>query len=182
MLFAASSGGDLLTPERRRSVVLAATKDLLTRYGMRTLSPRDSMYRERYETWKPASEKDLAYHQGTVWPWLMGAYSDALAGVRRDQGWDEGRIRAEQRALMTPLVAALVSHPEGSLPEVFDGGRPDAALAGWSLDDPRGLDGVFAAAADQNPGGTRSQAWSVAEVLRALIARGLVPSGYDGSR
>ncbi|MDP3544427.1 MAG: amylo-alpha-1,6-glucosidase, partial [Elusimicrobiota bacterium] len=68
MLFAVSRGGDLLTPERRRAVVLAATRDLLTRKGPRTLSDRDSGFRERYDTSKPPLEKDQAYHQGTVWP------------------------------------------------------------------------------------------------------------------
>ena len=175
MIFAAALGGDLLTPERRRAVVLAVTKDLLTRRGLRTLSPRDSFYRGTYDTARPPSEKDLAYHQGTAWPWLMGAYADALAGVRRDQGWDAGRLRVELRALMTPLVAAAASRPEGSLPEVFDGGKPDPALASFTLDDPAGLAGAFSSAAPaQNPGGTRSQAWSVAEVLRALIEHGLV--------
>ncbi|MBI3563952.1 MAG: 4-alpha-glucanotransferase, partial [Elusimicrobia bacterium] len=48
MVLAAAVGGDLLAPERRRAVLLAATKDLLTRYGLRTLSPRDSGYRARY--------------------------------------------------------------------------------------------------------------------------------------
>jgi glycogen debranching enzyme len=184
MIFAASVGGDLLTPARKRSVVLAVTKDLLTRYGLRTLSPRDSFYQETYDTTQPASQKDLAYHQGTVWPWLIGAYADALADVRRDQGWDDARIRAELRGLLTPLIAAAVSHPEGSLPEVFDGGKPDPALARFTLDDPAGLAdfSLGAGAPVQNPGGTRSQAWSVAEVLRTLVERGLVPSGYDGSR
>lgn len=183
MIFAASLGGDLLTPARRRAVVLAVTKDLLTRYGLRTLSPRDSYYRAIYDTSRPASEKDLAYHQGTVWPWLMGAYADALAGVRRDQGWDDTRIRAELRALLTPLIAAAVSTPAGSISEVFDGGKADPAMAGFSLDDPAGLAAVFSASAGpkQNPGGTRSQAWSVAEVLRALIEHGLVPPGYSGT-
>ncbi|MFI5362921.1 MAG: 4-alpha-glucanotransferase [Elusimicrobiota bacterium] len=184
MLFAASVGGDLLTPERRRSVVLAATKDLLTRYGLRTLSPRDSHYHETYDTSRPASEKDLAYHQGTVWPWLIGPYAEALAGVRRDQGWSEERVRAEQRALLTPLIAFAASHPEGSIPELFDGGKMDPALARFTLDDPSGLADAFASAGApaQNPGGTRSQGWSVAETLRTLVDRGLVPSGYDGSR
>jgi len=183
MLFAVSRGGDLLSPDRRAAVVLAATRDLLTPYGPRTLSPRDSQYRERYVTSQPASEKDLAYHQGTVWPWLMGAYVDALARVRRDQGWSDARTQEETRGLMTPLMRALVSRPEGSLPEVFDGGRPDPVLARAALDDPRGL-GVLLASAptDQNPGGTRSQAWSVAEALRVVVERGLVPPGYDGSR
>jgi glycogen debranching enzyme len=182
MIFAVSRGGDLLSPERKASVVLAVTKDLLTRYGLRTLSPRDSGYRERYDTRQPASVKDLAYHQGTVWPWLMGAYSESLAEVRRGQGWDEARIRGEQRALMTPLIAAAVSGPQGSLPEVFDGGKPDASLAAFTLDDPAGLTNAFRDAPGQNPGGTRSQAWSVAEVLRALVERGLVSADYDGSR
>ncbi len=181
MLFAVSRGGDLLSAERRAAVVLAATRDLLTPYGPRTLSPRDSYYRERYVTSLPPSEKDLAYHQGTVWPWLMGAYVDALARVRRDQGWSDDRVRGEARGLMTPLVRALVSRPEGSLPEVFDGGRPDARLANATLDDPRGFGALLAAAStDQNPGGTRSQAWSVAEALRIIVDHGLVPPGYDG--
>ncbi|NNN04335.1 MAG: hypothetical protein HKL90_00395 [Elusimicrobia bacterium] len=183
MLFAVSLGGDLLSPERRAAVVLAATRDLLTPYGPRTLSPRDSQYRERYDTSQPASLKDQAYHQGTVWPWLMGAYVDALARVRRDQGWSDERVREEARGLLAPLARALASRPEGSLPEVFDGGRADPRLTGASLDDPRGLGSLLSGApTDQNPGGTRSQAWSVAEILRAVFERGLVAPGYDGSR
>ncbi|MBI5624247.1 MAG: 4-alpha-glucanotransferase [Elusimicrobia bacterium] len=176
MLFAVSHGEDLLTPERRRAVVLAATKDLLTPYGMRTLSYRDSNYHALYETWKPPLEKDQAYHQGTVWPWLMGAYADALARVRKEQGWDETRIREELRGLMTPLVEFLVSHPEGSLPEVFDGGQAQEALQRFSLADPLGLGDVIAKLVrSQNRGGTRSQAWSVAETMRVLWERGLAP-------
>jgi glycogen debranching enzyme len=171
MLFAVSRGGDLLTPDRRRAVVLAATRDLLTRKGPRTLSDRDGGYRATYDTSKPPLEKDLAYHQGTVWPWLMGAYAEALAQVRRDMGWDAGRADAETRALITPLVSALAGGPEGSLPEVFDGGASDPALKNFSLDEPAGLAPVFKTAGPaQNPGGTRSQAWSVAEILR-LLAR-----------
>ncbi len=171
MLFAVSKGGDLLSPERRRAVVLAATRDLLTRKGPRTLSDRDSGYRASYDTSKPPLEKDQAYHQGTVWPWLMGAFAEALAQVRRDMGWDEARIGAETRGLITPLVEALASGPEGSLPEVYDGGASDPALKDFSLDDRAGLAPVFKTAGPvQNPGGTRSQAWSVAEILR-LLAR-----------
>jgi glycogen debranching enzyme len=176
MLVAVSHGEDLLTPEQQRSVVLAATKDLLTPYGLRTLSPRDSNYHERYDTSRPPVEKDQAYHQGTVWPWLMGPYVDALVRVRRAQGWDKGRIREEVLAIMRPLVEFLVSCPEASLPEVFDGGRPDPALKDFSLDDPAGLRGIVARLArDQKRGGTRSQAWSVAEVLRVLSEHGILP-------
>lgn len=180
MVLAVSHGGDLLSPARQRSVVLAATRDLLTRYGLRTLSHRDPHYCERYDTSQPPLVKDQAYHQGTAWPWLMGPYGDALARVRRAQGWGEARIRAELQALLAPLVQFLVTHPDGSLPEVFDGGRPEAALAVFSLDDLGGLDHAFASLPDQARGGTRSQAWSVAEVLRLLVDHHLVPGPGPG--
>ncbi|MCX5790427.1 MAG: 4-alpha-glucanotransferase [Elusimicrobia bacterium] len=177
MLFAVSHGGDLLSPERQKSVVLAATKDLLTSFGLRTLSYRDSHYREVYETWKPPLEKDQAYHQGTAWPWLIGSYVDALSTVRRSQGRSDAEIRAEVRGLLRPLAQFLVEHPEASLPEVFDGGKPIDALARFSLDDPKGLADVFNGNLPwQNPGGTHSQAWSVGETTRALAEHGTAPA------
>ena len=177
MLIAVSRGEDLLSPERQAAVVQAATRDLLTPYGMRTLSYRDSHYNATYDTSQPPIVKDQAYHQGTVWPWLMGPYVDALVRVRRAQGWDEGRIRDEVRGVMTPLVEFLVSQPEGSLPEVFDGGQPQDALLRFSLADPLGLrDVIVKVLRSQNRGGTRSQAWSVAEAIRVLVEYGLAPA------
>jgi glycogen debranching enzyme len=171
MLFAVSHGGDLLPLERQKAVVTAATRDLLTPYGLRTLSYRDSRYHGRYDTAKPPLEKDQAYHQGTVWPWLMGSYVDALVKVRRAQGWEGARIRAEVRGLLTPLAEFLAGSAEGSLPEVFDGGAPERALQEFSLDDPAGLGPLVASLPRvQNRGGTRSQAWSVAEILRHIFA------------
>ena len=142
MLIAAGLGGDLLEPGTRAAVLVAA-RELLTPFGLRTLSPRDPMYQGRYHTESPPAEKDLAYHQGTAWPWLMGAYSDALARERTAQGAGRPEIAGEIAALLAPLAEYLLAAPQRSLPEVFDG---DAA---------------------HRPGGTRSQAWSVAEVLRA---------------
>jgi predicted glycogen debranching enzyme len=81
MLFAISHGGDLLPTERKISVFEYARKDLLTPGGLRTLSSRDSQYIGIYNTYLPIHEKDRAYHQGTVWPWLMGTYCDSLAIV-----------------------------------------------------------------------------------------------------
>jgi glycogen debranching enzyme len=95
--------------------------------------------------------------------------------VRRAQGWDQARISAEVAAVMTPLVEHMVSHPEGSLPEVFDGGSPADALLKFSLADPLGLrDVIGKVARRQNRGGTRSQAWSVAEAIRVLVEYGLL--------
>ncbi|MDD5044913.1 MAG: 4-alpha-glucanotransferase, partial [Candidatus Omnitrophica bacterium] len=149
MIFAVSLTKDLLSPERQASVLNRVTQDLLTPFGLRTLSPRDSHYHARYYTSNPPVEKDLAYHQGTVWPWLIGSYIDALVRVREQEGIDNEKIKTQVRAVIGPLVEFLLTSHYASIPEVFDGGYPDD----FSL---------------QLPGGTKSQAWSVAEVLRVL--------------
>ena len=144
MVFAVSHGGDLLPENRQIGVVESAQKDLLTPGGLRTLSPRDSQYRGIYDTYLPANKKDLAYHQGTAWPWLIGPYCDALGSVRQHQGESASSIRGEIARNVGPLVRFCVESPYKSLPEVFSGNPP------------------------YEPGGTTSQAWSVAEVLRIL--------------
>ncbi len=126
----------LLPDVMRQSVLDTVTRELLTPYGLRTLSPRDPRYFGRYEG-GPAS-RDAAYHQGTVWPWLMGPYIDALLSIK-------GRskaVRSQARELLQPLLSIAVGGTR-TLPEVFDGSSP------------------------HRPGGCVSQAWSVAEVLRA---------------
>jgi predicted glycogen debranching enzyme len=127
---------NLLPDVMRESILDVVTKELLTPYGLRTLSPRDPRYAGRYEG--DPRRRDGSYHQGTVWPWLMGPYIDALLSVR---GRSEATI-ALARELLRPLLAR---HAGGinTIPEVFDGDSP------------------------QRPGGCISQAWSVAEVLRA---------------
>ncbi|HOW28985.1 MAG TPA: 4-alpha-glucanotransferase [Elusimicrobiota bacterium] len=169
MIFAISHGDDLLSLDRQKSVLAAVSNDLLTPYGLRTLSPRDSNYKGTYHTdWAPR-DKDQAYHQGTVWPWLIGPYVDALVKIRHAEGVPEADIQEEVKKVLDPLMTHFMTYrnnlPERfhTLPEVFDGDAP------------------------HNPGGTRSQAWSVAELLRAykehvfnhrgLIAKELVPAG-----
>ncbi|GEM_PF-1428123 len=152
MLIAISEGKDIFGPEQRRNIFDAATKYLLTPYGLRTLSYRDPKYIGEYHTeWSP-TDKDRAYHQGTVWPWLIGPYIDALVQVRKQEGKPESQIQDEIRQLLTPLINYLMyQSPVASLPEVFDGG--DTKLTPMP----------------QLPGGTLSQAWSIAEVLRVLV-------------
>ena len=95
MVLAVSHGGGLIPENRQIGVVESARKDLLTPGGLRTLSPRDSNYRGTYDTYLPMNKKDLAYHQGTAWPWLIGPYCDALARVRLCQGESTTSIRHE---------------------------------------------------------------------------------------
>lgn len=132
----AASVPDLLPMLKRKSILEVVTRDLLTPYGLRTLSPRDPRYISRHEG--EPRKRDGAYHQGTVWPWLIGPYMDALLSINDYS--EDSKKRA--REILRPL-ADLDVMGINTIPEVFDGDAPHL------------------------PGGTMSQAWSVAEVLRA---------------
>jgi predicted glycogen debranching enzyme len=110
--------------------------DLLTPYGLRTLAPGHPAYAGAYRGDQAA--RDRAYHQGTVWPWLLGVYADALVRVHGDGS----RTRDKLEAALAPILRHAVDH--GTLPEVFDGDAP------------------------HQPGGCPAQAWSVSEVLRLV--------------
>lgn len=135
-IFAVSLQPDLLPRERQAAVVQKVRKELLTPYGLRTLSPSDSRYHPRYEgdSWS----RDTAYHQGTVWPWLIGAYCDALITVEGSGETTRGQIRT----VLEPLLFHLHEAGLGSISEIYDGDAP------------------------HRPCGCIAQAWSVAEVLR----------------
>lgn len=112
---------------------------LLTPYGLRTLAPADPNYHSLYEG--IPSERDSAYHQGTVWPWLLGAYTDALMYTM----WDHDEAARHILNTIWPLCwKHLRDYGVGSIPEIYDAAPPSRA------------------------NGTPWQAWSVAEVLRAL--------------
>jgi|GEM_PF-152606 len=147
MLYAISLGGDLLLPEQEAKALETAKNHLFTPYGIRTLSPvsKNPLYHGRYNTSDPVDVKDLAYHQGTAWPFLMGAYIDSMVKVRKKEGASAISIQNELRSILTPLIDYLMANEHVSLPELFDGDAP------------------------QNQGGTRSQAWSIAEILRVLL-------------
>lgn len=131
----------LLPDVMKMSILDVVTRELLTPYGLRTLSPRDPRYAGRYEG--DMRRRDGSYHQGTVWPWLMGPYIDALLAVN---GRSEA-VLVQARGLLRPLLDNQ-SGGINTIPEVFDGDTP------------------------QRPGGCISQAWSVAEVLRAWDSLG----------
>ena len=78
-IFAVSLPYTMLSPERARSVVEKARQHLLTPYGLRSLAARDPQYRGRYRG--GPIERDGAYHQGTVWAWLMGPFITAYLKV-----------------------------------------------------------------------------------------------------
>jgi glycogen debranching enzyme len=147
-VFAASLGYSALTPAMRAGVVATVKARLLTPMGLRTLDPRDPRYMGRYRG--PLYERDKAYHNGTVWPWLMGPYVVAMLrvgveGGRKVESCDEAR------ATLAPLLASVTAGlAAGTLPEIFDGEVPAAGY--------------------QRPDGCMAQAWSVAQTLEALVA------------
>lgn len=126
-----------LDPDQIKGIVAAATEKLLTPYGLRTLSPEDHDYIGRYEG-GPA-DRDRAYHQGTVWPWLMGPYITARLKASRHTK----KSRDEAREIIRPLMDLDDQIGVGTICEVFDGDEP------------------------HQPGGCISQAWSLGEVMRA---------------
>jgi predicted glycogen debranching enzyme len=116
-----------LAPERQRKVVDACARHLLTSHGLRSLAPGDPQYQGRYGG-DPAT-RDGAYHQGTVWAWLLGPFALAHFRVYRDA--------ALARSFLAPLGQHLDDHGLGSIAEIFDGDapfRPDGCVAqAWSV-------------------------------------------------
>jgi len=119
-----------------RRVVDAVESRLVTPLGLRSLAPESPGYASRYEG--NGRERDSRYHQGTVWPWLMGPFVEAWIRVRGSTA--EARAEARQK-FVAPLLQ-LAQSTGGHLPEVADGDAP------------------------HTPGGCPCQAWSVGEILR----------------
>jgi predicted glycogen debranching enzyme len=103
-----------LSPEQQRAVVDRCGRDLLTSFGLRSLSPADPRYQGHYGG--SSAERDGAYHQGTVWAWLLGPFALAHLRVHNDP---------EQAAgILAPLAHHLTTHGVGSVSEIFDGDAP----------------------------------------------------------
>ncbi len=126
-----------LEGDRATRVVDCVQKEMLTPFGLRTLSPRDPRYRGRYEGDTPSRAR--AYHQGTAWPWLLGPFITAYLRVH-------GRTPAtvdEARGFLEAFRGHLHDAGLGTISELFDGDPP------------------------HRPGGCIAKALSVAELLRA---------------
>jgi predicted glycogen debranching enzyme len=135
-IFAVSLDHHMLGPAQERSVVAVVKRDLLTPYGLRTLAPSDPHYRGKY-VGGPRS-RDGSYHQGTVWPWLLGPFLQAYLQVNQHSQ----AARDQAREWTVPLRRYMENDGMGQVPEIFDGDAPHRAR------------------------GCIAQAWSVAELLR----------------
>ena len=126
-LFAASLTHELLNEAQTASMFQQVTEHLLTPVGLRSLSPTDTAYQAHFngDRW----QRDGAYHQGAVWPWLIGPYVDVHLRVHND--------RAALRPLLQPLVRQLWQRCLGTLSEVAEPEPPFTPAAcfaqAWSV-------------------------------------------------
>lgn len=138
-LYAISLVDELVPHDRALQIVRLVEAQLLTPVGLRTLSPTDSRYRSKCEG--GVRERDGAYHQGTVWPFLLGPFITAWLKVH---GKDPSTMK-QARVFLDGISAHLKEACLGHVSEIFDAEAPHCAQ------------------------GCYAQAWSVAEPLRVLV-------------
>jgi predicted glycogen debranching enzyme len=136
MVIAVSLPYSMLDKEQMKKILDIADKELVTPRGLRTLSPGNKFYQGTY--YGNQEERDRAYHQGTVWPWLFGPFCEGWLKVYGRQGVQK------IRKLIFGLEEVMSEHGITTLSEIHDGDPPHA------------------------PRGAISQAWSVGEVLRII--------------
>lgn len=131
----------MLDSAKARSVVDTVQKRLWGVYGLKTLSDDDPRYKGRYQgDW---THRDSAYHNGTVWPWLLGPFVKAFLKLRNHEA--EWRTFAFKNFLQPIFEEEIFRAGLGTVSEIFDGDPP------------------------HEPNGCIAQAWSVAEPLRAYV-------------
>ena len=138
-ILAVSLHHSMVARGRAQAIVDVVARELLTPYGLRTLAPSDARYVGHYTGGQQA--RDSAYHQGTVWPWLLGPFLSAYVNV--NGGTAKARMQAAK--WLEPFRNHLREAGLGQVPEVLDGDPP------------------------HRPRGCIAQAWSVAELLRAAV-------------
>lgn len=138
-IFAVSLHHGILEGARARQVVGVVEGELLTPLGLRSLSPRDPAYRPHYEG--RVQSRDSAYHQGAVWPWLIGPFITAYLKVHGRSEAARERVREIFAGFSDHLDDACIGH----ISEIADADAPHV------------------------PRGCVAQAWSVAELLRAVV-------------
>jgi len=136
MIIAVSLPYSMLTKDQMQRVLDVADRDLVTSRGLRTLSPGHPLYKGSYKG--NQEERDNAYHNGTVWPWLLGPFCEGWLKVYGKQGVQK------VKKLIYGFEEVMNEHGVSTISEIYDGDPPHAA------------------------NGAISQAWSIGEVLRII--------------
>lgn len=146
-IFAASLPHSPLDAEQQRAVVEVCRRELLTPFGLRSLSPTERGYQGTYAG--SPFERDSAYHNGTVWAWLIGPFLSAYLKVNDHSSPAVAQAREWLQPLLDHMAGTANPACLGQISECFDGDAP------------------------HHPVGCPAQAWSVAEVLRVAVELGL---------
>jgi predicted glycogen debranching enzyme len=147
----------LIEGERAEKIVSGVEERLLTPLGLRSLAPGEPGYNPHYEggVW----QRDGAYHQGTVWPWLIGPFVEAWVRVRGNTPAAKQEARSK---FLTPFLTHLGEAGLGHISEIVDGDSPHTArgcpFQAWSVGELLRLDQRVLVAADaEKPGRKRTQ-------------------------
>ena len=152
-IFALSLSYPVIEPntEVARQIFDIVTKKLYTPYGLRTLAKGEEGFRDRYEG--DMIKRDMSYHQGTIWPWLLGQYYNALNNMIKSEKkktvkakLEEQMVKFRQEVASTFIDEMYHNATIGNIFELYSGTNKK-----------------------YYPGGAYAQAWSVAEIFRIII-------------
>ena len=130
----------IVDADKRRNIISTVLSELVTPFGLRTLSSKDWNYKGEYIGNRQS--RDQAYHNGTVWPWLLGPFVSAFLKTKQ---YEKTAIEYTQRLLLNFFTQQILKGGLGQINEIFDGDLPHLHR------------------------GCIAQAWSVAEPLRAFM-------------
>ncbi|HDM66849.1 MAG TPA: glycogen debranching protein, partial [Thermoplasmatales archaeon] len=139
-VFLVSLDFSMVDERLQREIMMDIKENLLTVFGLRTLSPLDSRYKGVYIS--DRYHRDYAYHNGIVWPWLLGSFIKAFLRVH---GYEERWRKYAYKEFLEPMLRVFGGRWDGFIPEIFDGDPPYI------------------------PRGCIAQAWSTAEILRSWV-------------
>ena len=134
-----------------KEILDTVEKKLLTPYGLRTLAKGEPGYREKYEG--DMIKRDMSYHQGVIWPWLLGLYYDTLRNMYKAE-----KNKQEKKKLETKILEFKAKTKETFVKEMNTGKSVGSICELYDTDNKK-----------YRPQGTIAQAWSVGEVFRIII-------------
>ena len=139
LIFLVSLDFSMLNSDMQKKIVTYLETNLLTKTGLRTLSKNSPQYFGNFLGWH---DKDIAYHNGCIWPWLTGEFVRSFLKIKKHK--KKWRMYAYEN-FISPLLNPEIQQCVGYAPEIFDGDEPHA------------------------PNGCVSQAWNTAEILRTYV-------------
>ena len=140
-----------VTSDEAKEMLNTVEKKLLTPYGLRTLAKGEPGYRERYEG--DMIKRDMSYHQGVIWPWLLGLYYDTLRNMIKEE-----KNKTTRKELENKLGEFRESVKKTFVEEMNNGDSVGSICELYDIENKKYL-----------PQGAKFQAWSVGEVFRIIM-------------